>query len=329
MDMEKTRIDIVGLKIHIIPSNRNLSATPGFDTSIDGSNFSQKDQININKTADGYSVIFLDTVFKYLDIKLFIGNLIKILTTNITSTIFDVSINYHYTTSNCSYDYYDNDTARKIYELHETMVMLINAKQLKCLQYSESETLNKMFDDLNNTQEEDTEDSNTEIHDHSSCNHNHPHIDVNPAQEAAIRHLLEQCGMSEESEDIDDTDDDKEERNIKYHKKYYGKSRVFSNIKHPKQVIRKHNLLVTKSNSDIKDDIKILKSFLKDFIPGNSKWKKRFRDELLQRWIATYVISKKNMKKFMKSYNKKLKDEELDENISTLATLLQSYQNSK
>ena len=315
-------MNTVGLKIHVIPSNRNLSATPGFDPSIDGSNFSQKDQININKVIDGYSVIFLDTVFKYLDIKLFIGNLIKLLTTNLPDTIFDISIHYHYITSNCSYDYYDNDTARKIYELHETMMMLINSNQMKCLEYSESDTLNKMFDDLNNIQEDETEDSNTEIH-------NHSHIDINPAQEAAIKHLLEQCGMAEDSENTDDIDDDKDERKVKYHKKYYGKSRVFSNIKHPKQVIKKHNLLVTKSNSDIKDDIKILKSFLKDFIPGNSKWKKRFRDELLQRWMATYVISKKNMKKFMKSYNKKLKDEELDENISTLATLLQSYQNSK
>ena len=329
-------MDSVNLKIHIIPSERNLSAISDFDISQDGSNFSDKNSINVNKTSDGYSVIFTDTIFKYLDIKLFVGNLIKIFTSKVPNTIFNISIHYHYTTLESSYDYFDNDTARKIYELHGTMMMLISSKQMQCLQYSESETLNKMFDDINDTEDEMNDGSD----DLKILQHMKPlkstksrKFNLQQDEEEYVKNLLTKYGALDDSDDDNDDypnyDDEEDDRKIKKsNKKYYGRSRVFSNMKSPKQTIKKHNLLISKSNSDIKKDIHIIKDFLKDFIPGSARWKKKFRNEILQRWIASYVISKKNMKKFAKMYKNKLHDDEVDENVSTLANLFKSYQNS-
>ena len=324
-------MESANLKIHIIPSDRNLSAISNFDTSHDGSKFSDKTSINVNKTSEGYSVIFTDTVFKYLDIKLFVGNLIKIFTSKVPNTIFTVSIHYHYTTIECSYDYFDNDTARKIYELHGTMMMLVSSKQMQYLRYVESETLNQMFDDINNT-EDDVNDGSDDLKilqhkTHMKNDTKSRKFNLQQDEEEYVKNLLTKYGALDTSDEDEDYEDD--DRKIKKsNKKYYGRSRVFSNMKSPKQTIKKHNLLISKSNSDIKKDIRIIKDFLKDFIPGNARWKKKFRNEILQRWIASYVISKKNMKKFAKIYKNKLHDDEVDENVSTLATLFKSYQNS-
>jgi len=327
--------DIVNLKIHIIPSNRNVSAIQDFDQSVDGSNYSEKNSINVNQTADGYSVIFIDTVFKYLDMKVFIGNLIKTFTEKIPNTIFNISIHYHYTTSNCSFDYYDNDTAMKVYELHGIMMMLASSNKMKYVQYSESDTLNQMFDDINDSDDEMNDGSDDmKILSHQNLKHNNISNNKNHNYDETeyVKNILNHYGDYYNEDDENDelkSPFDLVNKSKKKRKKnrYYGESRVFRNAKNPKQIIKKHNLLITKSNSDIKDDIKIIKSFLKDFIPGSSQWKKKFRDELLQRWVTSFVISKKNLKKFSKIYEKQLRNEELDENVSTLATLFQSYQN--
>jgi len=317
-------MDKVELKIHIIPANRNISAIQDFDQSKDGSNFSDKKSINANKIAEGYSVIFLDNVFKYLDTKLFVGNLISIFTHNVPNTVFNISIHYHYRTNNSSYDYYDYDTARKIYELHGILMMLISSGQMKSIEYSESESLNNMFEDINNSDDDinDGSDDMKILSRYSSNQHNNQKRSSLTDEEKYIHDLLKNYNL-------DDDYDDEIIPKKKSKRKYYGRSRVFNNIKKPKDIVKKHNMLVTKSNSDIKDDIKIIKSFLKDFIPGNARWKKQFRNEILTRWLASYVITKKNMKKFAKYYRDKLDDDEVDENISTLAALFRSYQNSK
>ena len=85
---------------------------------------------------------------------------------------------------------------------------------------------------------------------------------------------------------------------------YYGKSRVWKDSNHVRRSINRHGVVIsTKSNMD--RDKKILKEFLKDFIPGNKGWEKSFRAELAKRWMAVYVVSKKQLKTLEKNHRNK------------------------
>ena len=85
---------------------------------------------------------------------------------------------------------------------------------------------------------------------------------------------------------------------------YYGKSRVWKDSNHIRRSINRHGVVIsTKSNMD--RDKKILKEFLKDFIPGNKGWEKSFRAELAKRWMAVYVVSKKQLKNLEKNHRNK------------------------
>lgn len=69
-----------------------------------------------------------------------------------------------------------------------------------------------------------------------------------------------------------------------------------------KKNIKAHNILVSpKDNKDFKHDAKVVKGFLKEFIPQKSKWAKRYRNELLQRWMSVFVITPKMAKKIKKA----------------------------
>lgn len=128
---------------------------------------------------------------------------------------------------------------------------------------------------------------------------------------------------------LDDEDDDEEDQNYspehfndmldqieaKHYKakkkkesisrKEYGRSRVFKNANNPKRSYTRHGIIIAADKGDINADIKIMKAFLKDFIPGNQEWKKKLRNDLLKRWISSYCVTKKEIKKLEKDYNKK------------------------
>ena len=86
-------------------------------------------------------------------------------------------------------------------------------------------------------------------------------------------------------------------KNKKSKKDYYGTSRIWKNADNLKRSINRHGVVIAESKKDIKTDEKIIKQFLKDFIPGHSDWKKEFRKELLDRWMSMYTIEKKTLKK--------------------------------
>ena len=113
-----------------------------------------------------------------------------------------------------------------------------------------------------------------------------------------------------------DSDYDEEEDDVDYphindlkkpkpaKKQYYGQSRVWKNSNHIKRSINRHGVVVS-SKDNRKRDIKLIKEFLKDFIPGNQGWKKDFRKELAKRWLDVYCISKGQLKSLEKSYRNK------------------------
>ena len=114
-------------------------------------------------------------------------------------------------------------------------------------------------------------------------------------------------------ESIPEDDDDEEEpfdRFLENDKQkehmYYGKSRAFTDAKNAKRDVHRHGIIVA-SKSDIKKDRKILKKFLNEFIPGKAGWKKSFREDILNRWMNMYCVSKSDLRQLEKNYSKKHK----------------------
>lgn len=81
-------------------------------------------------------------------------------------------------------------------------------------------------------------------------------------------------------------------------------SRSIKASKHPKRDFNRHGVIISKKDA-IERDRKTIKGFLKDFIPGDEKWKKEFRNDLLDRWMDMYVITSKKLKKLEKKANEK------------------------
>lgn len=97
-------------------------------------------------------------------------------------------------------------------------------------------------------------------------------------------------------------------------KKTYRISRAVKAANSPKKSYKRHGVIICSDKDAIKKDRKIIKEFLKDFIPGDSKWKRHFRDDLLDRWIRVYVITKKQLKRFEKNQHRESDKDRLSRN---------------
>lgn len=114
-------------------------------------------------------------------------------------------------------------------------------------------------------------------------------------------------GEYEDDEDEDDYEDDpkpkKRRKKRRVSKPSYGESRVVKDAKNPKKSYNRHGVVVC-SKDDIKKDEKILKEFLKDFIPGDANWKKDFRSDIVKRWIKMYAVTNKQLKQLEKQHRR-------------------------
>lgn len=97
------------------------------------------------------------------------------------------------------------------------------------------------------------------------------------------------------------------------------RSKVFRNSKNPKREISRHGVLIANKKSDIEKDREILKDVLKAFIPGDKTWIKKFRKELLDRWMVVYVITKKSLKRKEHEYRQAKRREVINHGYDTIS----------
>lgn len=96
-------------------------------------------------------------------------------------------------------------------------------------------------------------------------------------------------GGLDDDEDEDDDDDDRPNH------RQYDTSRVIRNAKHPKRDIKRHRIIIARKK-DYDRDRKMIKAFLKEFMPGKEKWIKRYRSEIAGRWIRAMAVKEKEAK---------------------------------
>jgi hypothetical protein len=104
-------------------------------------------------------------------------------------------------------------------------------------------------------------------------------------------------GKKKKKKSSKDKDKDKDDIAIK-------KSAIYKSSDHPKRDVKKYGLIRIEDKDDIKKDYKQLLAVTKDFIPGNEKWKKEFRQNLAARWLMSYAVTKKKLKKLQSARNK-------------------------
>ena len=149
------------------------------------------------------------------------------------------------------------------------------------------------------------------------------HYENSPSMEMT-RKFLEVTPPKEEEEPIDpfgglfpvdngDDDEEEDDGRHKYKKKKkkghqrtkYRESVIIQNTKNPKKDYEHHGVIICRDKDDLERDRKTIKAFLNDFIPGDARWKREFREDLLDRWLPAFTIRKKKLNKLVRKAKKR------------------------
>ena len=76
-------------------------------------------------------------------------------------------------------------------------------------------------------------------------------------------------------------------------------------INDAKKSIKRHNIIISSSRNARKRDEKVIKEFLKEFLAGKADWIKKYRNEMLHRWMDAFAITEKTARKLKRSTNAK------------------------
>lgn len=270
----------------------SLNEIQNYDPKYYGTIFSSEDEIKVNNVDNGYSILYDDETLRGLSpLKLF-TNIASIIKNNIPNTDANFTITYLYNG--------DDDVSVQNMDINIASMLLsiddsLNENRTKFLPliYYRS---NSIIDIANNIKSlgitssiEKNREYNTSLKKEDTS--------LNDIY-SFINKYIDDC-----NEYIDDCDNDGyEKKKKKKKKKIYNSSRILKAANSPKRAYYRHGVLVFNNKKAAKKDEEIIKDFLKDFIPGNSEWKKKFRKDLLKRWIKAYAISKGNLKKLEKNW---------------------------
>lgn len=261
------------VQIHIFPQIIDLGKINEYTVEKFGKVFSNTNEIKVNKTINGYSVLYRDNVFKNLDTVKFGENIIKLFMNNIPGVI-ELDINYYPMSK------FDEEVGVSIIHLNKYFSEI----DIPNFNYYISDLLDDLLDlydeanDVFRFGEEDDEDEDEDD-------------DLETEDPFAfLQESLDGYGSPKN-------------KNKKSKKKSYGSSRIVKAAKNPKRDIRRHGVVVCNEKSIIRKDERIIKEFLEDFLPGNSDWRKQFRKQVLKRWISMYSITKKNLKHLEKDHH--------------------------
>lgn len=276
----------VNVTIHVVASG--VSGLD-FDPARDGKTKSTGEKINVIKVNDGYSVVFDDVIFASIPLSKLATSLVQLFSNNVPDTIFNFQIKYHYETPNDTY--FDYDTAKHVLDLDDMMIKIDNSKKIPVFQYTRLDDLDGVYSDFRDEEEFNLSDDDESDDDDDNADY----VDYDIDDDDGILSFLS---------------NDTKPSKVKKYKEYYGRSRCFKNSKQPKKQIKRHGVLIA-DKDDIKHDEKVIKEFLKDFIPGDASWKKEFRSDVLNRWMSMYAISKKTLKQLEKQNRKNRKSREI------------------
>lgn len=313
-----------------------------------GKEFSSETEIKVNKTVDGYSILYDDYVFANIDNKSLVNSIINLFVKNLKSWHINFEIQYHVNvdrfirlTARGQRFYFEQDYNTILTLIHKVLEFSdIVSNTLRdsdesirsSFSYNISESLksaaafnlSEKLKNLNSAKENNEKSSKKSL----EYYRNDDDDDDEDNKKVSSRKYDDEDGFDlfrdiltgnytytdddddeveyEDEEDDDYEDDPKPKKRRKKRivsKPSYGESRVVKDAKNPKKSYNRHGVVVC-SKDDIKKDEKILKEFLKDFIPGDANWKKDFRSDIVKRWIKMYAVTNKQLKQLEKQHRR-------------------------
>lgn len=276
----------VDVTIHVFQDNVNLSSNT---MSKYGKIFSTLKSIKVNNVNGKYSILYKDEVFEKLDQRTFSTNLLKLFFNNLSNRSILFTIEYH-----CDGKYSNLNCIAQVLVFNEIMSKLKSSayQNNNYVSYVMSDSLKELCQYVCDNFDYDDDDEEYEDEDKQQ----------DEGQE--VLSTLQQILGGIEEDDEDDSDDYGKKK-YKKSKKHYQSSKILRTAKNPKKSYNRHGVITVDKKNSIKTDEKIIKAFLKDFIPGDAGWKKDLRQDLLKRWIKSYAITRKKLKDMERKHRKK------------------------
>ena len=280
----------------IIPDYDDINHIIGYNPNIYGKVISTATEIKVNQLQSGaYSIIYHLNVLNTIKPSRLISSILTMFKNNLPNVLCEYSIRligFEYVNN---YDkkmllipklihnmminiYHSNTVENMVYKTSTDMAELDSTNHMVAFRkYEDEDDLDGLWDSFEDFEEDDESNEDDEE-------------DSEEDEYDSLHSLLDNYG--------------RKSKKRKNHNDY-PRSRVFKDSDSPRKEINRHGIIIAQSKEDIKRDEKIIKDFLKDFIPGNASWKKNFRKELTMRWLKVYTVSKKELKRLEKDYRHK------------------------
>ena len=282
------------LLIQVISSGTNPESLVNYPSI--GKIFSTIDNINVNKMNYGYAIVYTSDVFEMISsLKETVQSIIDLFELNLPGQYFEVGFEYLYERNDEGDDVIDMDIFQRICSF-QTLFRLNNSDHFNIF------ITKNMKDTLEYIQEADDEEDDFEDSDELND------FDIFGSSimrnENERKKAFEDFGLDFDGSSVY-PDLDQILKKFKNKKKKVRSSRVLMAADNPKKLYHRHGVMVVKGTKAIDKDAKIIKDFLKEFIPGNQEWKKELRHDLCNRWLKMYVITNRQLKDLEKRHKKK------------------------
>lgn len=276
------------IRLVVMPDEVDQQIVAGCDPTVVGTEFATCKQLKVTRVVDGYAILYRASEFTKINAEIGARNITNILLGYFPNFQVVLSIYYNFQhISNPDIGKFDEETAIRV--LQFANYFFEHNGDNENFKYVNSDSIRRVRDilyEMSDEEEDDPADNDETDDDHNG--------------------YWESLGFSS-MYGGDEYDDDGHPKKKKG-KKHYGRSRLVSNGKSPKKDYNRHGVLVSRDSDDLSRDRKMIKAFLKDFIPGNARWKRDFRDDLLERWMDAFVIRKKKLRKLEKKMRRKKKN---------------------
>lgn len=273
----------VKLTIHVIPNQVPVAELDEVTSQELGTNLSTASTINVSKVPDGYSIVYMASVFEKLDPLNTINYIIKLFMSKLPGKQILVSMEYHFTLKD-GMELFNGYVGNIISDMDDILIEIGN--NTSAIVYERSESVDNTIDYLISSDPDDEDGDDEDDEDDFDPN------DFDPNDVGGLINLIANEGSRSKK------------KKSKKKSRDYGESEVLHETKNAKRCYNRHGVMVCSDKDALKHDQKMIKEFLKDFIPGDAEWKKDFRRDLQKRWMQMYVISKKQLKHLQKKHVK-------------------------
>jgi len=292
-----TQEEITSLQILIVDDSADLDrcrfdGTQIFPVNECGRELSTSQKIKPNSVDDGYCVLYHITEFTSTDKRLFVQTISSMFADNLPDSFIDVSIDINGNPLDARF-FVETIELKKAFDE-------INPKNMEVVhllhdQPDESEAEDDDEDEDDDSDYDDTDDDTDENEDDDDSDFESKLIhDVMDSRWDGSFQGFAMHGLELESEC---------DRCPRSKGRDWQRSYCMRNSKNMKRNFKRHNIIIV-SKRDYKRDKKTLNSILRWWLSNKEGFHSRYREEVLERWMAAFAITEKQAERLREQHKK-------------------------